>query len=109
MPELKPRECRLGDPEAESIISTNLRIMDMLVHRIQGQCTNCRWPISVAREENFSVMGLGPVCATCHGMYTAVNFNGFLKDPNYFRNLHELWKRDLEKFKKNRGKMGLDD
>ena len=86
------RECKFGDPSAESIINANLRILDLLVQRIQGQCANCRWPISVAREDNFQVYGLGPVCATCHAMHTAVNFNGLLRDPAYFRDLHEAWK-----------------
>ena len=87
-------EWKLGESGAQEIILKNVRFYDkirtILTHRCKAP--NCGYMIS-ALEDSFAVPGIGSVCGVCYHMYEALLSPG-LKNPYYFRALHEQWARE---------------
>jgi|SRR5208337_1093651 len=106
---MKKIEWKLGEEGSEAVIAKNLRIMDQLVQRLEVCCANpeCKYPISAIRSERFAVPDVGDVCATCHGMYTAVSYmNPQLRNGMYFKNISEAEQREIQEFKRRRNNKG---
>lgn len=102
-------EWKIGEPGSEAVVARNLRMMDELFRRLETRCANelCQYPLSALRQERFAVPEFGEVCATCHGMYSAVSFmNPNLTKGNYFKDLHDAWLREIRDFKDKRKRMG---
>jgi|SRR5271166_4628417 len=94
---------KLGEEGADAIINQNCRLLDLLLDRVTKRCSveGCGWPISIFRDKNFEVPEIGPICSTCHDLYNGITMmNHCLKNPNYFRNLHNEMVKEIEKRKR---------
>lgn len=85
------------DPKAPAIMAQNMREYDIVRKHLLARCGNCGYVISDDPKLQFEAAGFGPVCSLCHDIHASVNWNAHLKNPNYFRALHEEWKKAQEK------------
>lgn len=93
-------EWKLGELGAAEIIKTNVAFYDKIRTILTRRCKapDCGYVIS-ALEESFTVPGVGSVCGVCYYMHEALlagpqyGLPG-LKNPYYFRTLHEQWVRE---------------
>jgi hypothetical protein len=105
-------EWKIGEEGANEIVLKNVQMLDGLFRLLTKKCANpyCKWPISSLRLTTYAAPNIGDVCATCHDLYSAITFmNLNLANSNYFRNHHEIWKREQDEIKKKRRNMGLDE
>jgi hypothetical protein len=94
---------KIGEEGADAIVHMNCRLLDLLMDRTSRRCSveGCGWPISIFRDKNFEVPNIGPICTTCHDLYGAIIFTNIkLKNPNYFKNLHDEMVKEIEKKKR---------
>jgi len=101
--------CKLTDPEADDILTKNARALEELFALRKKSCVNCGWALDDERVVDYKIAFIGEVCHTCYALNSSLTFmNTGLKNPNYFRNLHEEWEKEMKNFKDRRKKMGLD-
>jgi hypothetical protein len=69
------------------ILKTNSRLIDQLLERCPGECSNpeCKYPLP--SMNNFTIPEFGEVCELCYQMYHA------LSNWGYFVRLHREWKQ----------------
>jgi len=70
--------------------------MDRIRKILKRRCRNCDHVVSSDAEKSFEVPYLGAVCSLCHDLYTALTFNTKMRNMNYFKDLHEKWKKDKD-------------
>jgi hypothetical protein len=103
---------KIGEPGSIEVIKANVAFYDKVRTILTRRCKapDCGYVIS-SIEESFAVPGVGSVCGVCYHMYEALTGTRIydlpgLKNPYYFRNLHEQWA--IEKSDpKRRDRLGL--
>ena len=90
------RQFRLTDEVSRSIRINNCKEMDRIRKILKRRCRNCDHVVSSDAEKSFEVPYLGAVCSLCHDLYTALTFNTKMRNMNYFKDLHEKWKKDKD-------------
>jgi hypothetical protein len=106
-------EWKIGEPGAIEVIKRNVAYYDKMRRILIRRCRapNCGYVISEKIEESFAVPGVGSVCGVCYHMYEALTGTRIydlpgLKNPYYFRNLHEQWVMEKSD-PKRRDRLGL--
>lgn len=95
----------IDEKGASEVCDKNIQFLATITETFTKKCANpdCGWPISAIRTDNFGALGYGDVCATCHDMFVAITFmNPHLRNPKYFMDLHEQWKKELEEEKRKK-------
>jgi hypothetical protein len=98
-----------GEEGSEDIVAMNNKAMQKLAEDCDTCCANpfCKYPLHPDEKTRHSAPGLGDVCDACHYMRIAIStFNGGLRNPSYFKDLHEKWLKEQEEFKNKRRRMG---
>jgi hypothetical protein len=107
---MKKRLWKLGEEGADYIVELNIKALQVISEELENCCANpfCKIPLSDDREAHYGAPGYGEVCDVCHSMHTSLTFmNPNLKNsPNYFKDLHEAWLKEIRDFKDKRRKMG---
>jgi len=87
-------EWKLGEFGADIVVKANVAFYDKIRTILTRRCKapDCGYVIS-ALEDSFAVPGVGSVCGACYHMYEALS-SPSLKNPYYFRMLHEQWVRE---------------
>jgi hypothetical protein len=86
---------KLGTPEAEEIMKSNVAYYDKARQIMQRRCKapDCDYVIGTMPSGTFEVPGLGEVCDLCHDVYKSLT-GPHLKNVMYFRNLHAEWVKE---------------
>jgi rubredoxin len=103
---------KIGESGATEVIKANVAFYDKMRRILTRRCKapDCGYVISAA-DESFALPGIGSVCGVCYFMYEALmgipsyGLPG-LKNPYYFRSLHEQWVMEKSD-PKRRDRLGL--
>ena len=100
---------RLGTPEGEHVIDKNVQMIEEIFAGLWKRCGNpyCQYPISSISA--YGAPEYGDICATCHDLYSALTFpNKGLRDREYFKKLHDAWKKNGgDDWRNRRDKLGM--
>jgi hypothetical protein len=106
---LKKSTWKLDEEGAEEVIKRNVRALQLISEELELCCANpfCTIPLSDDRVAHYAVPGFGEVCDVCYSTHSSLSYmNPHLKNrPNYFKDLHEAYLREVKDYKEKRRKM----